>query len=379
MENEYAESSQQRQNPRPRSTNSTSSRQSQRRSFSQSRPTQSPPPGTAQSEQDVITPSPLPGTALPQRRELQGVEDLQKLPLKTLENEYGTFQMQRGVQWGGKGDFDQSYSAEISMTPNKHTRSSKSLHASEIDLVQVVRSGTGNNWNTTPTELGHRGPTDESGRPIDSEGKPQLVHRAELAEQQTGTGWRVDQSLQDTPFHSESHTPDNPPGKHHRLKKSDPVHLIDRPEIAGEGYKFDAMTTAMDKKTGKEFGTVEWGFRVEQNDQGESTIRERTPTFLEDNLKLGGQASREAHQRNGGRIAAYDRWNQAAPGKEQFNEEQARQRAEGRAQQEAQLKDLLAAAEEGTEERAQIEAALEDLQAQKVEPPKKVTRLPRRG
>lgn len=124
----------------------------------------------------------------------------------------------------------------------------------------------------------------------------------------------MDQSLKNTPFHQESLVQDRAKadaGRHHFLKENEPARLVDRPAVAGQGYKFDAMSTAMDKKSGKEFGTVEWGFKVDQNDQGESIIRDRPPTFLEDNLKLDGPLGEEARERDRGRRAAYERWHDA--------------------------------------------------------------------
>ncbi|MBN4004302.1 hypothetical protein [Nostoc sp. LPT] len=269
---------------------------------------------TAQSEQDAVaTQSQIP--------QLQGVENLQDLPQDTLKNKYGKFQIQRDVMVGA-GDFGKAYSTEIEMTPNIRARGSK------IDFVQTVRSSINDNWKTTAVDHGWTGETDESGKPIDSEGKPKFLHRSELTEQQTGTGWRVDQSGYSTPFHSEAHLEITPKvGKHHLLKKSDSAQLVDRPTIAEQGYKFDAMSTAMDKKTGKEFGTVEWGFNVGQNEQGEPTLEGRTPTLLEDNLKLDGEPGREARERDRGRKAAYEQCNQAAPGKERANREEANTRS----------------------------------------------------
>jgi hypothetical protein len=88
------------------------------------------------------------------------------------------------------------------------------------------------------------------------------------------------------------------------------------------------MTTAMDMKTGKVLGTVEWGFYVRQNERGESHLESYPPTFLEDNLKLDGEQGELARERNRGRKAAYERWNQAAPGKEQENIRQQQMRSE---------------------------------------------------
>ena len=309
----YAEPSKQRRQSRSNSRDSTSSKQPQRQPSPKLEPTNNPPPVPAQSEQDVITQIPPPVATLSQQPQLQGVENFQNLPPDILKNKYGKFQIQHDVRTGLQ-PFGKAYSTEMEMTPNIRARGSK------IDFVQTVRSSINDNWKTTATDHGWTGETDESGKPIDSEGKPKFHHRSELTEQQTGTGWRVDQSEQDTPFHSEGHselTPDV--GKHHLLKKSDSANLVDRPTIAGQGYKFDAMSTAMDKKTGKEFGTVEWGFNVGQNEQGEPTIEGRTPTLLEDNLKLDGEPGKEAHERDRGRKAAYEQWNKAAPGKEQAN------------------------------------------------------------
>lgn len=310
------------QTQKSRSSSKSSTKRAQRRSSS-------PRPETTQLEQDAITPIPPPVATQSQPSRLQGVEDLQNLPPDTLKNKYGTFEMQRGVEERGTGTFDQSYSTKIGMTPNWRTRNPKSLMAqgSDIDFVQVVRSGTGDNWKTTAKDHGYK--TDESGKPIDPEGKPIFAHRAELTEQETGTGWRVDQSMYDTPFHSEAHLPITPEvGRHHLLKENETARLEDKPTIAGPGYKFDAMSTAMDKKTGKEFGTVEWGFNVDQNDQGESILRDRPPTLLEDNLKLDGKLGEEAKQRNLGRIAAHKQWNRAASRKEQANKEEAKRRKE---------------------------------------------------
>jgi hypothetical protein len=263
---------------------------------------------------------------------LHGQESLQNLPPDTLKNKYGKFQVQRSVEVGSQ-PFGRSYSTEIEMQPNRHTRSPESwgIRGSEIDFVQVVQSGTDDKWKTTAQDHGWSGETDESGKAINSEGKPCFLHRAELTEQETGTGWRVDQSFKNTPFHQESFPEDKAKaqvGRHHLLKKNETAKLSDKPTIAGPGYKFDAMSTAMDKKSGKEFGTVEWGFEVKQNAQGESTIKDRPPTLLEDNLKLKGPEGEAARERNRGRRAAYRQWNQAAPGKEQENRRQIAQRAD---------------------------------------------------
>lgn len=289
---------------------------------------------TPQAQQDVIESAP-PVATRPQTPQLHGKEDLQNLPPDTLKNKYGKFQVQHGVKDGPQPPFYQSYSTKIEMEPNIRTRSSKSLgtRGSDIDFVQVVRSGTGDNWRTTAQDHGWKGATDESGKPINSEGKPQFLHRPELTEQQTGTGWRVDQSEKSSPFHQESAPEDKAKakvGRHHLLKENETAELKDSPTIAGPGYKFDAMSTAMDKKSGKEFGTVEWGFKVEQNAQGESTIKDRPPTLLEDNLKLKGPEGEAARERDRGRRAAYEQWNQAAPGKEQaIRDEMERRKAVG--------------------------------------------------
>lgn len=328
---------------RSNSKSSTSSQRSHRRSSSETRPTQSvhpptlsPPPQsqtappstqsnaprTTQDEQDVITQSRPPvATQLQLSKLHEG--DVKQYPPNTLNNKYGEFQVEHGVG-PGPLPFGRGYSTEIEMNPNWRTRDPKSLgtRGSDIDFVQVVRSGTGNNWKTTAKDHGHTGQTDESGKPLDEEGNPKFLHRAELTEQQTGKGWRVDQSQKNTPFHQEA-LPEDPAqaraGRHHLLKENEPARLSDRPAIAGPGYKFDAMSTAMNKKTGKEFGTVEWGFHVDQNKQGEPILRPHTPTLLEDNLKLDGEPGRQAHERNRGRIAAYEQWNQAVPMKEQAN------------------------------------------------------------
>ena len=335
----YAEPSKQRRS-RSNSRDSTSSKQPQRQPSPKLEPTNNPPAGTAQSEQDVITQIPAAGTAQSELPQLRGVENLQNLPPDTLKNKYGKFQIQRDVRVGPP-PFGKSYSTEMEMTPNMRA------HGHKIDFVQTVRSGTDDNWKTTATDHGWTGETDKSGKPIDSEGKPKFLHRSELTEQQTGTGWRVDQADYSTPFHSEGHSGLSPDvGKHHFTKKSDSANLVDRPAIAGQGYKFDAMSTAMDKKTGKEFGTVEWGFSVGQNEKGESTLSERPPTFLEDNLKLDGEPGREARERDRGRKAAYEQWNQAAPGKEQANRKEVERK--------------------------------KNVGAVNVRPPEQVTRIPRR-
>lgn len=271
-------------------------------------------------QQDVITQIAPPGTAPPQLSKLHGAEEVPtQFPPDTLNNKYGDFQIQRGVEVGRRPPFGRSYSTEIEMTPNRHTRRSDSLgvKASKIDFVQVVRSGTDDNWKTTAADHGYQ--TNESGQPID------YAHRAELTEQETGTGWRVDQTNYDTPFHGESHSGDV--GRHHFTKQAESARLKDGPEIVEPGYKFEAMSTAMDKKTGKEFGTVEWGFNVDRNDRGESILRDRPPTFLEDNLKSEDESVRnEARERDRGRLAAYEQWNRAASGKEEANRKEAERR-----------------------------------------------------
>ncbi|WP_319423587.1 hypothetical protein [Pleurocapsa sp. FMAR1] len=84
------------------------------------------------------------------------------------------------------------------------------------------------------------------------------------------------------------------------------------------------MTIAMDKKTGKDLGTVRWGFGVGRNEQGESRLDTRYPTLLEDDLKLEGAAGEEAREWDRVRREAYRQWNQAAPGQERANENHKR-------------------------------------------------------
>ena len=124
---------------------------------------------------------------------------LKNLPPDTLENKYGEFQVQRDVKVG-QPPFGRSHSTKIEMTPNWRTRkpSTGYTQGSDVDFVQVVRSGTDDNWKTTPADHGYQ--VNESGQAINPQGEPQYAHRAELTEQQTGTGWRVDQTFQDTPF-----------------------------------------------------------------------------------------------------------------------------------------------------------------------------------
>ena len=88
------------------------------------------------------------------------------------------------------------------------------------------------------------------------------------------------------------------------------------------------MSTAMDKKRGKEFGTVKWGYNVRQNDQEESILNTRHLTLLEDDLKLKDTTGEEARDWDRGRRAAYRQWNRAAPGKEQENIRQEQRKAE---------------------------------------------------
>lgn len=336
----YGEPSPQRPKPRSSSKRSTSSERAQRQSSPATKPTQIPPPTlstsplTTQPEQDVISPISPPVTTQTQQPKLHG-GDLQQYPPNTLNNKYGSFQVKHGVDVVPTLPFNRSYSTNIEMNPNWRTRDPRSLgtQGSDIDFVQVVRSGTGDEWKTTAQDHGHTGLIDPSTRkPLDQEGNPKFLHRAELTEQQTGTGWRVDQTNYDTPFHGEAHTPLSPNmgrGRHHLTKENERATLKDKPAIAEPGYKFDAMSTAMNKNTGKEFGTVEWGFHVE-NEQGESILRPHPPTLLEDNLKLDGEPGRQAQERNRGRLAAYEQYNRAAPMKEQANiAEENRLRNEG--------------------------------------------------
>ena len=291
-------------------------------------------------QQDVIQSAP-PVAPQSQLTKLHGAENLQNSD--TLKNKYGKFQVQRNLGVGPP-PFGGSYATGIQMQPNIRTR------GSEIDFVQVVRSGTDDKWKTTAQDHGWNGQTDKSGKPINSEGKPYFLHRAELTEQKTGTGWRVDQSNKNTPFHMESKPEDKTKaqvGRHHLLKKSETAELKDSPTIAGPGYKFHAMTTAMDKKSGKEYGTLDWGFDVDENAQGEQVIMPLKPTLLEDNLKLKGSEGDAARERDRGRKAAYEQWNQAAPGKEQANRDEVKRK---------------------------IKAG-----ADNVPPAKQVTRIPRRG
>lgn len=251
------------------------------------------------------------------------------LPPHTMTNKYGNFQVQRGLEARGVGFSGTSHSTEIGMTPNMltrkgtHKRSTGYTKGSEIEVIQTVRSGTKTkkgddiNWRTTARDHGYK-KVNGSGQPINSDGELIYAHRPDLTEQQTGTGWRVDQADKNSPFHGETH--DGSLGRHHFLKKSEKARLRDAPTIVEPGFHFDAMTTAMDKKTGKEFGTVRWGFEAEENDKKERWLKSRTPTFLEDDLKSKDATVREeALQWNRGRREAYEQWNQAAPRKEQAN------------------------------------------------------------
>lgn len=369
----YDEPSKQRGQSRSSSRNSTSSRRSQRQ------PSQ-PPVTAPPEEQDVITPIPRPEIAQSQLKKLQGVEQLQELPPDKLENKNGIFQIQHDVKVGPP-PFGLAYSTEIEMTPKWRTRSFESLgiRGCNIDFIQAVRSSTDNNWKTTAKDHGYHGPTDESGRPIDEQGNPVFIHRAELTEQETGTGWRVDQSMKNTPFHEESLHKDKADaraGRHHLLKRNESVKLKDKPAIAGEGYRFDAMSTAMSKTTGREFGTVEWGFSVDRDEQGEPILKNRPPTFLEDNLKLDGEEGEEARERNRGRLASYRKWNEVALGQEQNNQETAEKQKKGREQQENLLRNLLKT-EKQPEQRKLIEEQLKGLlESETIKPPKQVTRIP---
>jgi hypothetical protein len=384
----YSEPSKKTRESRSGSMSSTSSKKSQERfSLTSKRPKRPPLETAPLGQDDNITAIPSsPNAPQSEPPKLHGVQDLEGGQERTLRNKYGKFEIGSGVGTGGQGPFYKNYSADIKLTPSFRTRSSESLrtHGSDVDdvdMVQVVRSGFDDGWKTTAKDHGWTGATDDLGKPIDEDGNPKFLHRAELTEQKTGTGLRVDQAMYDTPFHSDAHTPDSV-GRHHFTKKSDPVELSDKPAIAGPGHKFDVMTTAMKKRSGKELGTVEWGFKVGKNEQGESTFEEHPPTFLEDNLKLKGQQGKEARARKIGRDAAFDQWNLSAPGKEQANRENYERRLKERAEQEEQLKALIKA-EERTEERAKLKELEEQLkqvqEAEPVKPPKQVTRIPGRG
>ncbi|MBE8986743.1 hypothetical protein [Nostoc sp. LEGE 12450] len=115
----------------------------------------------------------------------------------------------------------------------------------------------------------------------------------------------------DTPFHSLGHLPITPDeGKYRLLKDSSPAIITDHPTISQLGYKFEAISTAKDKTTDQEFGAVEWGFEVRQDNQGNPQFVEYTPTLLEGNLQI---ADDNAGDRRDGRQAAFKQWNQTYP------------------------------------------------------------------
>lgn len=261
-------------------------------------------------------------------------EEKERFLKKELNNKYGKYSVEHGIdaQKTKAHGFGLGYDTDITYTPNYRTRDrdSKYTKGSEIDFVQSVRTGIRDSngttrWKTTAADHGYS--VDESGQTIDKKGNPTYTHRADLTEQETGTGWRVDMTRYDTPFNHEGHSDaiSGEGARHHFGKgKTRPVRLGDTPAIDEPGYVFHATTTAMDKKTGRERGTVRWGFGVEQDEQGRSILNTRRPTFLEDDMKLEGSAGEEARQWNEGRKSSYRRWNNAAPRKEEDNRRKGR-------------------------------------------------------
>jgi hypothetical protein len=242
-----------------------------------------------------------------------------------LQNRYGTFSVQHELDTQAGSDYALGYTTNIAMKPNRRTRdrSTGYIKSSEIDFVQSVRSGYADgdrtNWKTTAADHGYQ--VNESGHAIDRNRQPIFAHRAELTEQQTGTGWRVDQTNYDSPYHHEAHSQGalSQGGRHHFTRETRPVELRDTPAIVRPGYKFDAMSTAMDKRTGKNYGTLRWGLEVRQDERGDSILETRTPSWLEDDLRLKGAAGEEARDWERGRRASYQRWNESAPIKEKVN------------------------------------------------------------
>jgi hypothetical protein len=314
------ESSRSKRQSRSSSKNSTSSRGSQKRS---SRLSVVDWPEEQSESAPQATKREVPKLYGEFGEELSSGSQLHQSELK---NKYGNFSVQHKLDIQAKSDYNLGYTTNIAMTPNRRTRDPRTAYTrgSEIDFVQTIRSGYGDgdrtNWKTTAAD--HKYQVNESGQAIDENRQPRFAHRAELTEQQTGTGWRVDQTHYDSPFHHEAHSEGvlGEGGRHHFTRETRPVELRDRPSITGPGYKFDAMSTAMDKRTGKNYGTLRWGFGVGQNERGEPRLETRKPSWLEDDVKLKGAAGEEARAWDRGRRASYQQWNESAPRKEKVNQ-----------------------------------------------------------
>lgn len=315
----FGESSRSRRQSRSSSKNSTSSRGSQKRSSRLSvvdwpeEQTESAPQATQRQVPKLYSES--------------GEELSSGYPLyeSELNNKYGNFSVRHELDTQAGSDYGLGYNTNITMKPNWRTRdrSTGYIGSSEVDFIQSVRSahrdGNRTNWKTTAADHGYT--VNESGQAIDRNGTPIFADRAELTEQRTGTGWRVDQSYYNSPYHHEAHSLPafGEGGRHHFIREARPVTLRDKPAIVRPGYKFDAMSTAMNKNTGQELGTLRWGFGVREDEQGNSRLETRTPSWLEDDLKLKGRAGREAREWESGKRASFDQWNEYARRKEELN------------------------------------------------------------
>ena len=247
-----------------------------------------------------------PGVIGPVQRRVEEEHTLESQTLDpvTLENVFGKFTVTRSVN-SGQGDFGLRYSIVVTMVPYFAARFSK------IDFVQTVRTGVGTDWKTTAADFSYSGEVDKEGMPIDEEGNPKFYEKFARTEQTTGTGWRIDMPGLRTPFYSQGHASSPDVGKYYFIGKSTPVILRDDPTILKVGYKFEAITTAMDTSNGNKFGAVEWGFRVDPGTDGNGVLVVYTPSLLEGNLTDKDITTKEAaKEREKGLQLAFKQWNE---------------------------------------------------------------------
>ena len=249
------------------------------------------------------------------RAEAEHTLEAQTFDPVSLSNDFGSFTVTRGVASRGSGNWGLSYEIVVKMVPKYAARNSK------IDFVQTVRTGEASKWNTTAADFGWRGEVDEFGMPLDKSGNPVFIEKIARTEITTGTGWRIDMPNYDTPFYSKGHVPDNPNvGEYKYLWRSTPAILNDAPTIIKVGYKFEAITTAMDMTTGKTFGAVEWGFRVDPGTDGNGVLVEYTPSLLAGNLQDENIDEKSAaEEREKGLLLAFKRWNEVYAKQEQMD------------------------------------------------------------
>lgn len=209
-------------------------------------------------------------------REMGGFKPKMGKTKTSFGNGFGDFEAQHGLQsrpsassWGG-------YYFNLEMTPKETTGES------EIGFVQVARQS-------------------ESGGDISKEATDYKMNDyfAGLTEQESG--WALDRanaSRDKTPFYgmyndSAGNTQQYSTSKVGKFGGSKAL-LHDVPSV-GMKDKMEFTATAMDMKTGKEFGAVAWGFEYNEADK---VYKEETPKLIN-----------SGSERLAGRDRAVDHWN----------------------------------------------------------------------